>query len=92
MELVYQHRQSLGLVPLIHDKYLASIVQEHSESMASGQVPFGHLGSSVRCSDSKASLGGGNWCGENVAMGQRTVATFSAWMNSPGHRANIEKA
>ncbi|MHB1153166.1 MAG: SafA/ExsA family spore coat assembly protein [Eubacteriales bacterium] len=28
--------------------------------------------------------------GENIAMGQRTAqAVFNAWMNSPGHRANI---
>ena len=28
--------------------------------------------------------------GENIAMGQRTPAeVMSAWMNSPGHKANI---
>lgn len=31
--------------------------------------------------------------GENIAMGQRTAQeVFNAWMNSPGHRANILKA
>lgn len=31
--------------------------------------------------------------GENIAMGQRTPqAVVTAWMNSPGHRANILKA
>lgn len=29
-------------------------------------------------------------CGENIAYGTRTVsATVTAWMNSPGHKANI---
>ena len=29
-------------------------------------------------------------CGENIAYGTRTVsATVAAWMDSPGHRANI---
>lgn len=31
-------------------------------------------------------------CGENIAWGQRTPAeVVNAWMNSPGHRANILK-
>ena len=31
--------------------------------------------------------------GENIAMGQRTPSeVVSAWMNSPGHRANILNA
>jgi uncharacterized YkwD family protein len=31
--------------------------------------------------------------GENIAMGQRTPEeVVKAWMNSPGHRANILKA
>ena len=32
----------------------------------------------------------GRCSGENIAMGQRTPReVFTAWMNSPGHRANI---
>ena len=32
----------------------------------------------------------GNLMGENIAAGQRTAAAVeTAWMNSPGHRANI---
>jgi uncharacterized protein YkwD len=60
--------------------------------MANGTTAFGHTGFSTRCSAAKSVLGGGNWCGENVAAGQKTPKdAFNSWMNSSGHRANIEK-
>lgn len=92
MDLVNAHRSSLGLRDLILDDRLSSFVTKHSQSMASGAVSFGHTNFSYRCSASKKVLGGGNWCGENVAKGQRTPeAVFDAWMNSTFHRGNIEK-
>jgi uncharacterized protein YkwD len=61
--------------------------------MATGAVAFGHLGFSERCLVAKSLLGGGNLCAENVAMGQKSPsAVFTSWMNSPGHRANIEQS
>lgn len=93
MELVNDHRISIGLRPLTHDAELGAIATQHSANMASGSVAFGHTGFSSRCSASRTAMGGGNWCGENVAMGQKTVqAAFTSWMNSSGHRANIEKS
>jgi uncharacterized protein YkwD len=93
MSLIDNHRISLGLTPLIWDEALTEIVQEHSDGMAAGTVAFGHSGFSSRCTEGRAAIGGGNWCGENVAMGQKSqAAAFSAWMNSSGHRANIENA
>ncbi|HXH73525.1 MAG TPA: CAP domain-containing protein [Bacteriovoracaceae bacterium] len=93
MTLVNDHRRSKGLAKLVHDEGLADIVNEHSDNMAIGLVPFGHPGFSLRCTSAMDELGGGNWCGENVAMGQKTaLAVFTSWMNSPGHRANIESA
>ena len=93
MALVNDHRTDLGLKPLIHDEVLGDIAREHSEDMANRSVAFGHTGFSQRCTDARAVMGGGNWCGENVAMGQKTVqAAFNSWMNSSGHRANIEKS
>lgn len=92
MELVNNHRVDLGIMPLIHDESLGLIAQHHSEDMVSGIVPFGHTGFSERCAEARTILGGGNLCAENVAMGQNTpLAVFTAWMNSPGHRANIEQ-
>jgi len=91
MELINNHRTSIGLRALILDDGLTEIVLQHSKNMASGTTAFGHTGFSSRCSAGYEVLGGGNWCGENVAMGQKTPqAAYTAWMNSSGHRANIE--
>jgi uncharacterized protein YkwD len=93
MELVNDHRAGLGLRALIIEDGLNEVVSKHSQGMASGSVSFGHTGFSGRCSESYSVLGGGNWCGENVAMGQKSPqAAFTSWMNSPGHRANIESS
>lgn len=93
MSLINQHRQSLSLNPLIFDSRLRDLVLVHSEAMANGEIPFGHSGFSQRCSEGKGIIGGGNLCAENIAIGQKTPqAVFSAWMNSTGHRGNIEQA
>lgn len=92
MTLINNHRRELGLRSLIHDDDLAKIALGHSQNMASGFIPMGHIGFSSRCEDARDALGGGNLCSENVAAGQKTPqAAFTAWMNSPGHRANIEQ-
>lgn len=93
MTLMNDHRVNLGLDPLNHISGLQEISEGHSAQMASGAVAFGHSGFSDRCAAGRIVLGGGNLCAENVAMGQKTVqAAYTAWMNSPGHRANIENA
>lgn len=91
MDLINEHRTGMGLRSLIHNSDIGDIAQKHSQDMASGKVAFGHSGFSSRCSEARLVLGGGNWCGENVASGQKTPqAAFNSWMNSTGHRANIE--
>lgn len=93
VDLVNSHRASIGLRTLVHSEGMADIARGHSEDMASGKVAFGHDGFSARCSEARAVLGGGNWCAENVAAGQKTPqAAFNSWMNSSGHRANIESS
>lgn len=93
MDLINDHRQSIGLRALIHDPGMEKIAQTHSQNMASGAVAFGHDGFSARCTQSRAVLGGGNLCAENVAYGQKTPqAAFTAWMNSSGHKKNIEQS
>jgi uncharacterized protein YkwD len=93
MNLINDHRESMGLKALVHVDGLQAIVEEHSSEMATGAVAFGHDGFSSRCTLGRQVIGGGNWCGENVAEGQKTVTgAFNAWMNSPGHRANIENS
>lgn len=93
MELVNNHRKSIGLRSLIHDDEVGRIAAKHSQNMASGSVAFGHSGFSARCADAKDALGGGNLCAENVAAGQTSPqSAFNSWMNSSGHRANIEQS
>lgn len=90
-ELVNLHRAGLGLEKVIPSPELSSIAQIHSDDMAAGTIAFGHSGFSIRCSEAREALGGGNWCAENVANGQGTPeAVFKSWMSSAGHRANIE--
>lgn len=92
MDLVNDHRTSIGLRTLIHVDEMGQISRTHGQNMASGLVVFGHSGFSTRCSAARSELGGGNWCGENVAAGQTSPnAVFTSWMNSLGHRGNIEE-
>lgn len=91
LSLVNDHRESIGLKKLIQDDEIDDVVTNHSEQMAEGKIAFGHLGFTDRCAESRKILRGANWCGENVARGQKTPErVFTAWMNSPGHKANIE--
>lgn len=93
MDLINQHRIDIGLRPLLLDEAVSHLATQHSLDMATGAVAFGHLGFSERCLEAKNLLGGGNLCAENVAMGQKSPsAAFTSWMNSPGHRANIEQS
>ena len=91
--LINDHRLEQGLAPMIKDEELSFIALKHSQNMAMNVVPFGHLGFSQRCEESRIVLEGGNWCAENVAMGYETPkSVFNGWMNSAGHRANIESS
>ena len=93
LHLLNQHRQELGLRPLLHAAEIEGVATQHSLKMSSGLTPFGHLGMSERCRKIKTLLGGGNLCGEIVARGQKTVEeVFRAWLNSPAHRRNLEEA
>lgn len=93
MELVNSHRTGMGLHALRMEESLNDIASTHAMDMATAVVPFGHMGFSTRCLKAKMGLGGGNWCGENVATGQRTPKeAFTTWINSQGHKANIEQS
>lgn len=93
LQLVNHHRQDKGLRTLILDASMNDIALGHSLDMAASKVGFGHSGFSARCSDAREALGGGNLCLENVARGQKTAQqVFTAWINSSGHRENIENA
>jgi len=79
LSLVNQERANEGLAPLSSNNSLNAQAQAHATCMAVNNT-FAHS-SRVR--------GFGNW-GENIAKGYPSASSVvSAWMGSPGHRANI---
>ena len=93
LNLVNNHRANLGMGKLILAQPLTSEILKHTDNMANGLLPLGHMGMSARCSNAKNDMGGGNLCGEIVAQsseGATANDVFSQWMNSYGHRAKIE--
>lgn len=90
--LVNEHRATLRLPPLRFDPGVAAVARRHSEAMAAGRVPFGHDGFSDRAEEVKRMLGSRSMA-ENVAYDSRNppdVRVMANWLNSPGHRRNIE--
>ncbi len=82
--LVNQARASAGLPGLIHNPAMDAVAQQWANQM-------GAANSMTHNPDYSTQIPSG-WsrAGENVAMGQPTPsAMHTAWMNSPGHRANI---
>jgi len=93
VELVNQQRLNNGnLPPLKIDTLLTGVAEAHSQAMAERDF-FSHCDPDTGTGSSdRATAAGYNWntVGENIAAGQSTPAdVMSAWMNSPGHRANI---
>ncbi|WP_051966637.1 CAP domain-containing protein [Kitasatospora mediocidica] len=88
--LVNQHRRQAGCGPLTADRRLDSLAQSLSDDMA-GRGFFDHTdpdGHSPWDRARAASIG--YLGGENIARGQPTPeAVVTAWMDSPGHRANL---
>jgi uncharacterized protein YkwD len=92
LALVNQERQNVGAPPLQLDAEAERAAKVHSEDML-GRNFFDHISPegwdpSARLQMTGAS--GYSGFGENIALGQQTpAAVMTAWMNSPGHRANI---
>ncbi|MBR30702.1 MAG: hypothetical protein CMN77_05275 [Spirochaetaceae bacterium] len=91
-ELVNEHRKKVGCPPLQINEKLQKLATNHSRDMAArdffshtnpdGQSPFDRMKSAgIRYS----------WAAENIAYGQRTATeVLNSWLNSSGHRQNIE--
>lgn len=90
VELVNQHRATLGLNALIISDIIADQSRIHSKGMAAGRVRFSHDGFDKRADAIREQIGGLGFA-ENVAYGQTTAeSVVEGWLNSPGHRKNIE--
>jgi len=89
-DLINNHRVSIGLDKLEFNEVIWNAANEHSQNMVDGTTDFGHDGFNERIESIKNEIGG-NSSAENVAMGYTTTnAVVTGWLNSPGHKNNIE--
>ncbi|MEU7059637.1 CAP domain-containing protein [Streptomyces sp. NPDC046197] len=90
LRLVNQERAKVGCSPVAANSTLTDLAETFSKAMAV-QDFFDHTDPSGASPwDRAAKLGISNLGGENIARGQAdAAAVMDAWMNSPGHRANI---
>ncbi|MGK5738850.1 CAP domain-containing protein [Micromonospora sp. URMC 103] len=91
VDLVNAERAKAGCNPVSIDDKLMTAAQGHSQDQADHQ-DMSHDGSDGSDPGERIERVGYEWrtYGENVAWNQKTpAAVMDAWMNSPGHRANI---
>ncbi|MFJ2898575.1 CAP domain-containing protein [Streptomyces sp. NPDC087218] len=90
LALVNQERAKVGCSPLTASSSLASLAQDFSRDMAARGF-FDHTDPDGRSPWDRASKAGvKGLAAENIARGQADAqAVMEAWMDSPGHRANI---
>jgi uncharacterized protein YkwD len=89
IRLVNLHRDSLGLGQLTANLIIYNECKNHSEDQARNSS-MNHDGFNDRANNIFANFGG-TGAAENVAFGQTTAQqVVTAWLNSKGHRANIE--
>lgn len=94
LRLVNVRRSSAGLSPLKSDPELSRIARLKSQDMRDNKY-FSHTSMTYGSPFQMMKDFGIAYrtAGENIAMGQRTPSeVVNAWMNSPGHRANILNA
>ncbi|MEU1852063.1 CAP domain-containing protein [Streptomyces sp. NPDC019990] len=90
LSLVNEERAKVGCSPVAANSALTGLAQSYSEDMAARGF-FDHTDPDGRTPWDRAEKAGiSNLGGENIARGQTdAAAVMKAWMNSPGHRANI---
>ncbi|MFY1627162.1 CAP domain-containing protein [Micromonospora sp. WMMD735] len=91
VDLVNAERAKAGCAAVTVDAKLTLAAQQHSQDQADHKT-MTHTGSDGSNAGQRLDRAGYAWrtYGENVAWNQPTpAAVMDAWMNSPGHRANI---
>lgn len=86
--LVNIHRISIGLPELEWSEIIAAECKTHSSNIASTGT-INHDGFYERIDRIKEKIPV-SWAGENVAQNWSTQAAVTSWLNSPGHKSNIE--
>ena len=92
VKLMNAYRVSRGLAPLVWDRRAAAVAEAHSRDMLRRHY-FSHAWSDGRSTWDRLAARGVSYtqAGENIALGQHTGrAVLTSWLDSPGHRANIE--
>jgi uncharacterized YkwD family protein len=93
VQLVNQERAKAGLRPLTHRADLKNVAHKKAEDMINSNY-FSHTSPNYGSPFQMLKTFGISYqsAGENIAKGQKTPQeVMNAWMNSPGHRANILK-
>jgi uncharacterized protein YkwD len=90
LALVNARRARHGCGPLTASAPLDQLAESYSAEMGTGGF-FSHTDPAGHTPwDRARAVGIANLGGENIAMGQQSPrSVMTAWMNSPGHRANI---
>ncbi|MGI9037716.1 MAG: CAP domain-containing protein [Gemmatimonadota bacterium] len=93
VQLMNQHRAMQGCEKLVWRQDVADVAAAHSEDMIARGY-FAHTnpdGKGPGARLSAARIANTAW-GENLARGTTDAGTvLDLWLNSPGHRANIEQ-
>ena len=93
-DLINSHRSSIGLKPLNYSEEIADVARRHSRNMANGYVGMGHEGveergrvllRTIRYTEFAENVGANSLAGSSTVQ-----AAVTGWLNSPGHRANLE--
>ena len=90
LSMANQERAQRGIQPLVWDAHLAAAAQQHAQRMVqqnaiSHQFP-GEADLETRAASANARF---SLIAENVAIASSPQELHTAWMNSPGHRANL---
>lgn len=91
-EAINDHRRSIGIATLTWNDTVADVARTHSRNMAEQRVPFSHDGFDERFEQLNTSLRLSTMA-ENVAVNSYVdpvTTAVRAWLNSNGHRVNIE--
>lgn len=92
LTLLNRERAAVGAGALALDAQAERAAKVHVEDMA-GRGYFDHISPEGWAPEDRLRMTGASGytlVGENIAVGQRTAQdVMNAWMNSPGHRANM---
>jgi uncharacterized protein YkwD len=92
--LINTARSAVSLSPLAAEQRLTIAAQTHANDMSDNSY-FSHTDLDGGSVATRVTETGYDWCwvGENIAYGYSTQASvFQAWMDSPGHKANMLSA